>query len=381
MIEPSEFIDALADNGFKILSGVPCSGIGSVFHMLEDTDWLRYVPAANESGALGIAVGSWLAGKKSAVICQDSGVGNMVDSLSSLNAPYSIATTLFVSMRGRAAGFLDEPQHNMMGLRTRAILELLSVQTEMLPDNTEELGRAFARTKAELVRQSHAYLINPDVFNNAESFQGRNDWTKYGRPVVREKAFVCERTGGKLVARKEALDILMQPFEKFPAIASTGYTCRDLFSDDRENYFYMTGSMGLAPSIGLGLSLNTEKPVIVLDGDGALLMNMGTCATIGREAPNNLVHILLDNGMYESTGGQSTSAVDFSEIARACGYRQVFKCEGTDALEEFGETVDPLEGPTFAHVKVSPSGGNVGMRPQIELSQNATRFRDFMAHC
>jgi phosphonopyruvate decarboxylase len=173
----------------------------------------------------------------------------------------------------------------------------------------------------------------------------------------------------------------MHAFGKYATIATTGYAYRELHATvDRPNYFYMAGSMGHAAAIGLGVSINTTEPTVVLDGDGALLMKMGTCATIGRFSPKNLMHIVIDNGLFESTGGQSSNAgsVDFSQIAQACSYRQVWQCTGRDAIERFSQTIDPLSGPTFAHIRVLPSRGPAISRPKLDLQQVATRFREFV---
>jgi phosphonopyruvate decarboxylase len=373
MIEPSEFIDALASNGYDVLSGVPCSNISTVFHALENTEQLLYVPATTEGEAVGIAAGSWLAGKKAAVICQNSGVGNMVNPLASLNAPYGIPTTLFVSMRG-ALGFPDEAQHEIMGSKTGELLKLLSVNTAMLTDNIKELNVALTQASAEaLNRKSCAFLINPKVINNPKTVRPPHMQTSQWLPVP-----IRQESQGAIVSRRVAIDILMEAFKQYATIATTGYASRELWATgDRPNYFYMAGSMGHAAAIGLGVSLSTTRPTVVLDGDGALLMKMGVCATIGRQAPKNLIHIVLDNGLFESTGGQSSNSgsVDFSKIASASSYRQIWQCTGSDAIEKFSRNVDPTDGPTFAHIVISPSSELKAPRPNIDLRDMAARFR------
>ncbi len=376
MIEPAEFIDALVCSKYDSISGVPCSNISAVFHALEHSTRLQYVPAATEGEAVGIAVGCWFAGKKAAVICQNSGVGNIVNPMASLNAPYSIPTTLFVSMRG-APGFPDESHHDIMGRETGKFLELLSVETEMLPDNIESLSIALSQANNQLLnRQCRAFLINPKVIKNLKEIYPDH-------VVATQSSFypIHQDVGGEMITRQEAIAILMHTFSKYATIATTGYAYRELHATgDRANYYYMAGSMGHAAAIGLGVSINTTQPTIVLDGDGALLMNMGICATVGQQAPNNLVHIVLDNGIYESTGGQhsNANAVDFSHIAQACSYKQVWQCSGRDAIERFCQSVDPLLGPTFAHIRVSPLRDPPVSRPKIDLPQLAVRFREFV---
>lgn len=376
MIEPFEYINVLVSNNYKLSSGVPCSNISSVFHELENSDCLQYVRATSESEAIGIATGSWLSGKKSNIICQNSGVGNIVNPLASLNVPYSIPITLFISMRG-APGFSDERQHDIMGRETKNILNLLFIKTVFLPNNSKKFALSLSQVNDELLnRKSCAFLINPNIISNPKV-----------TPNIQVKKIdntcfpIRYETQGKQITRQEAIEILMHTLGKYATIATTGYTCRELHkTGDRSNYFYMVGSMGLASAIGLGVSINTLQPTVVLDGDGALLMKMGICTTIGKMAPNNLVHILIDNGIYESTGCQPSNAesVDFSKIAQACGYKQIWQCTGSEAVERFSQALKPLSGPTFAHVRVSPSASSPLSRPKIELPKLAIRFRQFI---
>ena len=125
--------------------------------------------------------------------------------------------------------------------------------------------------------------------------------------------------------RYEAIEVIIQHLKGDELIvSSTGMISRELFTiNDTLRNFYMIGSMGLASSIGLGLALSLpDRKVIVLDGDGACLMNLGAMAMIGHLNPPNLKHIILDNGVYGSTGGQRTisDTVILEDIAEATGY-------------------------------------------------------------
>lgn len=107
------------------------------------------------------------------------------------------------------------------------------------------------------------------------------------------------------------------------AIFTTGMISREALSiKDRNGNLYMIGSMGLASSVGLGIALNSNKKVVIIDGDGSALMDLGTMAVIGSEKAENLIHVVLDNGVYQSTGGQPTisSKIDLSKIAKIAGY-------------------------------------------------------------
>ena len=125
---------------------------------------------------------------------------------------------------------------------------------------------------------------------------------------------------------------------------------------NRDESFYMIGSMGLASSIGLGIALaQPRRRVLVLDGDGNVLMNLGTLATIAAEAPPNLLHVCFDNGAHASTGAQPTitDRVRLDEVARAAGYRFAGRVETRAALAAEAPTFLAREGPAFLLVRIA----------------------------
>jgi len=157
----------------------------------------------------------------------------------------------------------------------------------------------------------------------------------------------------------EAIRTVMSLVDDAAVVHANGYICRESFQvGDREPNFYMIGSMGLASSIGLGVAMSRPgKKVIVLDGDGNLLMSMGNLAMIAAAAPANLLHVVIDNEVYESTGSQKTlsGSVRLEEIARASGYRCAGRASDIETLKRaFGEMLEAA-GPAFLLVKVSPS--------------------------
>lgn len=148
---------------------------------------------------------------------------------------------------------------------------------------------------------------------------------------------------------------------------------------DRAAAFYMIGSMGLAASIGLGVALaRPERRVLVLDGDGNVLMNMGTLATIAAVAPRNLLHVCFDNGVHASTGAQPTisNRVDLGEMARAAGYRSVTRIDSAAALAAEAPGFVGREGPAFLHVRITPGPpGPPGPRIPYEPHEMVARVR------
>ena len=180
--------------------------------------------------------------------------------------------------------------------------------------------------------------------------------------------------------RWEAVALLARRVEESLVIACNGMIGRDLWNTgDRENRFYMIGSMGLASSIGLGLALaQPQKRVVVLDGDGNVLMNMGTLANVAAAQPRNFYHVVLDNGVHASTGGQTTvsGSLALEEVARACGYARVARAESSAELESAVEVFLAGPGPACLLVKVEP--GNQPGVPRIGIApeEMAARFQE-----
>jgi sulfopyruvate decarboxylase subunit beta len=158
--------------------------------------------------------------------------------------------------------------------------------------------------------------------------------------------------------RKEAVTIIARNVGKNPIISANGFMSRDLFeANDKESNFYMIGSMGLASSIGLGISLkNPKKRIFVFDGDGNILMNLGSLITIGSLKPKNLIHIVFDNSSHESTGGQPTnsSKIKLEKIAKEAHYK-IFKIKSKNKLISILNEIKNMQGPIFLLIKISTS--------------------------
>ena len=166
-------------------------------------------------------------------------------------------------------------------------------------------------------------------------------------------------------------------------IATTGKIARELFTlGDTDSQLYVVGSMGCAAGIGFGIQyVKPNKRVVVLDGDGAVLMKMGTFATIGNNEPACFIHVILDNESYESTGGQRSVSptVDFCHIAAACGYKKCFRADTQHDLIHAIDAIKENQGPALVHVKVlSGSDSNLG-RPTLKPFQVKERFMKFLA--
>ena len=160
---------------------------------------------------------------------------------------------------------------------------------------------------------------------------------------------------------------------------TTGYISRELYGlADRPANFYMQGSMGHALALGLGAALaRPQRRVVVLDGDGAVLMHMGTTATVGGMRPANLVHVVLDNGTYESTGGQLTtsSTVDWSALGAAAGYRSTAVCADAASVRQALDAAQAAPGPHLVAVRIAPAPGVTPPRVTGSLTPAGLRAR------
>ncbi|XTZ39232.1 phosphonopyruvate decarboxylase [Salmonella enterica] len=378
MLSTKEVFNNLATIGPLFMTGVPCSYLTAVMNeALLSTD-ATYVGATSEGEAVAIGAGASLAGKIPVVLMQNSGLGNAVNPLTSLIDTFRIPCLLIVSWRGQP-GTKDEPQHKLMGNITRSLLELLSIPNRVLSDNPAEMEKIIHEAKYTLLQRGYPFaIVIPDgVIAPATVEPGRKTPSCTATNVMELKP---SQEGRPL--RIQVLRALQQwaPSSSAAIITTTGKGGRELYSlEDRLNQFYMVGSMGCAAGIGLGVALNTDKRVVVIDGDGALLMKLGSLATIGSVNPNNLLHIVLDNGIHDSTGGQPTAPFNFSQAAAAAGYRYCFSCEDIGSFENILLELEfNTEGSTFIHMKIAPGSIKPLPRPVVTPPEVAERFRQFI---
>ena len=169
--------------------------------------------------------------------------------------------------------------------------------------------------------------------------------------------------------RKAAISTAVKKIGNHPIISANGFISRDLFEVcDKSSNFYMIGSMGLASSIGLGVALkNPRKSVFIFDGDGNVLMNLGSLTTIASQKPKNLIHIVFDNSVHESTGGQPTNSnfVNIEKIAKACNYNHTFMVRTENNLLKILDKIKKLKGPIMILVKIQQSKGKKSKRVNI----------------
>ncbi|MEU7138783.1 phosphonopyruvate decarboxylase [Nocardia sp. NPDC046473] len=376
MIDADELLTGLVGRGVVDVVGVPCSYLTPLINRAASGSAARYLPVTHEGEAVAIAAGCWLAGATACVIAQNSGLGNMVNPLTSLNYPGRIPVPLIVSWRGEP-GFPDEPQHELMGTIMPGLLDLMRVGHAVVPDETARLGACLDAGWAEMDReqQPFAFILRNGVLNPEQLAE-----PPLPAPMVATVS--RSRKDRDAPARMAALECLVGSLVDSAAVVSTtGKTSRELYVlADRPQHFYLVGAMGSASAVGLGVARHTPRPVVVIDGDGAALMRLGTLATVGAHGGSNLIHVLLDNRVHDSTGGQQSLAgqVDFPALARACGYARVYDCAD---LAEFADAVKAAQverGPTFIYLMIRPGSIAKLGRPSVGPSEVARRFRDFV---
>jgi phosphonopyruvate decarboxylase len=335
MIQADEFIQAAKEVGFHTWAGVPCSFLTPFINGVIDDPEMNYISSANEGDAVASATGAALAGQRSVAMMQNSGLGNAISPLSSLNWVFRIPVLLIITLRGEP-GLEDEPQHELMGQITGRLLDELKIPWDWFPRDAGSVEGALMVANWQMDKTGLPYALVMRKGSVAPvDLQSR--WQASSSPGL------CEQTGPlePLLTRQQALAEVIDatPEDKAVVIGTTGYTGRELFAlADRPNHLYMVGSMGCASSFGLGLSLALpDQRILVADGDGAALMRMGNLATVGAYGGSNFQHLILDNGMHESTGGQATvsSAINLAGVASACGYRAVAQAVELESLKDF----------------------------------------------
>lgn len=368
-----EFGTELKELGFDFYSGVPCSFLKYLInYAINECD---YVMAANEGDAIATAAGAYLGGKKSVVLMQNSGLTNATSPLTSLNFSFRLPVLGFVSLRGEE-GLNDEPQHELMGQITGEMLTLMQVQWEYLSLDMSEV-------KQQLKRANEAIENNKTFFFVVK--KGTFDEVVLKPQALRATTDKVLRTTkiATSPSRTEALKCLSDNATKDTILlATTGKTGRELFEvEDKSNNLYMVGSMGCISSMALGLALaKPDKQVIAIDGDGASLMRMGNFATNGYYQPNNLLHVLLDNNVHDSTGGQATIShnIDYASAAHAMGYPV---SASVGSIEEFNAEINKWKNnpkATFIHLKISKGSPKDLGRPTIKPFEVKERLMNFI---
>jgi phosphonopyruvate decarboxylase len=373
LITADSFVGAARARGFDLYAGVPCSYLTPLINHVSGGEGLDYVAAANEGDAVAVAAGAVLGGRRAVAMFQNSGLGNAVSPLTSLTWTFRVPVLLVVTWRGEP-GEADEPQHELMGAITPRQLELMEIPWRRFPSEENDIAPALDAAEAHMRASGHPFALV--MSKGALAAHPLAE-----RPAPSPPAPPLPARAAPALHRRDVLATLQEVCGGDVLLATTGYTGRELYAlGDRPNQLYMVGSMGCVSSLGLGLALaRPDRRVVAIDGDGAALMRLGAMATIGAVAPANLVHVVIDNGMHESTGGQATvsATTDFCAIAAACGYARLARPGSREALKAL--LAEPGRGPLLVHVRVRAGTPEALPRPSIAPADVAARLRAHLA--
>ena len=374
MIRCEDLYGWLTQAGVTFFTGVPDSLLKGFCACLIEQAPDRHIVAANEGGAVALACGHHLAtGKLALVYMQNSGQGNAANPLLSLADPgvYGIPLLLLIGWRGEP-GMKDEPQHVKQGEVTLRLMESMDVPYRVL----EAHPQAAAEQVADLAKLARARSGPVGLIVRKGTFETHAPQP----PPVAE---------GHPLMREEAIQLVVEALTDQDVIVSTtGRLSRELY-ELRERTgaghgrdFLTVGSMGHASQIAMGIALSrTDRQVFCLDGDGALIMHLGAVAIIGGHRVPNLKHVVLNNGCHESVGGTETVGfrVSFTEIARACGYRQVWRAAGREAVLAGMARLRGSQGPGMLEILVRKGARPDLGRPKTSPQQNKTAFMEFLS--
>jgi sulfopyruvate decarboxylase subunit beta len=295
------------------------------------------------------------------MVVQSSGVGNMVNALMSLTSFYELPLAVFVSRRGvHAEGIAAQVP---MGRVLPGLIGSLGLGYTEVEDASAfgDVEAALRKTYAE--GKVHFFLMSPALWEcSGAAYEPPADIEPCDAARLEP---LSPRTKPRL-RRYGFLEAAAPYLKGRPVVCNLGVPSKELYRImHQESNFYMLGSMGMATPIGLGMAMNTEREVVVVDGDGSLLMNPGTLATVAGASPENLTIIAIDNGSYGSTGGQPTytaACVDLEAVARGFGIRNTVKVSSAGELVK--ALGSPPGGPYFIHALALPGNEKV---PDIPL--------------
>ncbi|MGZ3787324.1 MAG: phosphonopyruvate decarboxylase [Bacteriovorax sp.] len=383
MITADKFLTPARELGFNFFTGTPCSYLKPFINYVIDTDGFDFVDSVNEGDAVAIAAGATVAGKRAVVMFQNSGLGNAVNPLTSLTYTFNLPVMVITTLRGEPGGPADEPQHELMGQITIQMLETMRLKWAYFPQTDGEVVPALKAADEYMKKTSQPFVFVMRKDDIAEyKLQKKPAPSKKDFSINHQDQFELDYNAREM--RTPVLEAVQNILGKDVAvIATTGKTGRELYEvGDLQNQFYMVGSMGCALAFGLGIALcKPNLKVVVLDGDGALLMRTGSMATVGAQNPKNLIHVLIDNEVHDSTGGQGTvtGGVSFGAVARGFGYQNVYT---TDKINLFSEILGTIktksDGSTFVHMKTKKGSPEKLGRPKVTPAEVSVRFANFV---
>lgn len=360
--------------GADFFAGVPDSQLKALCNYLMNRygiDPKHHIIAANEGNCTALAAGYYLAtGKIPVVYMQNSGEGNVINPVASLlnDKVYAIPMIFIIGWRGEP-GIHDEPQHIYQGEVTIKLLEDMGIKAFAIGKETTE------EALHDVMEDFNGILKT----GKAVAFVVRKEALSYDEPV--------EYNNDNILIREEVIKHIVRAAGEEPIISTTGKASRELFeirTANRQSHkydFLTVGSMGHSSSIALGIAVNKPNTnVWCIDGDGAVLMHMGALAVLGNIKPNNMIHIIVNNGAHETVGGMPTVAgsMDLVAVARACGYPYAISVDNLEKLD--GELAAAKKRKALSLIEVKCAIGarvNLG-RPTTTALENKQSFMEYL---
>lgn len=360
--------------GSDFYTGVPDSQLKALCNFLMDKYGIEpkhHIIAANEGNCTALAAGYYLAtGKVPVVYMQNSGEGNIINPVASLlnDKVYAIPVIFIIGWRGEP-GIHDEPQHIYQGEVTVKLLDDMGIESFIIGSETtdEEVEVKMEEFRKILATGKNvAFVIRKGALIDASKIEYKND--------------------NKMI-REEIIRHIVDASREDPIVSTTGKASRELFeireaNNQSHKYDFLTvGSMGHSSSIALGVALNKpETRVWCIDGDGAVLMHMGSMAVIGNNKPRNLIHVVINNGAHETVGGMPTVAsdIDIVAIAKACGYPYAVSVDSFEALDAELESAKHRNALSLIEVKCSIGARENLGRPTTTALENKQNFMDYL---
>ena len=368
MIKPETFVKYLQKEGINFFCGVPDSLLKEICFFINENLGSKYHKiTANEGSAISLATGYYLATNKVPLVyLQNSGLGNAINPLLSLcdKSVYKIPMILLIGWRGEP-GSIDEPQHIKHGEIQETFLKTIDVPYEIIDNKFLDyslISNLINKSKKE--SRPIALIIKKNTFSN---FKIKSKSTANINLMLREKVLK---------------EILSSEIKNEIFVTTTGKTSREFYELRKKNNqilnkdFLTVGSMGHCSQIALGISMFNKNDVYCIDGDGSVIMHMGSLAINGTSKLKNFKHIILNNGSHESVGGQPTvgKEINFTKIAKNCGYKKSKKVSNFIELKKGIKWLHENKGPLLLEILIkNGSRSNLG-RPQESPYINKINF-------
>ena len=374
MISTKAFYDVLKNQGINFFCGVPDSLLKDLCAYISDnTEDKNHIICANEGNAIALCAGHYLATSSiSVAYMQNSGLGNCINPLLSLvdEEVYKIPLLMLVGWRGEQ-GTNDEPQHIKQGKVSNKILDACKIKYSILPQEEKEALAELKKACKYIKQNSKPYAI-----------------------IIRKNSFLSyklknsKKTNYEMTREFAIREVVNSIKENSLIVSTTGQISRELY-EIRENSnschekdFLTVGSMGHASSIALAIALEKrQKEIFCFDGDGAMIMHLGALPVISKTQCENFKHIVFNNEAHDSVGAQPTSAdkIDFVKLAKACGYKNAYRVQNRNELQNTLKAFIKSKGPSLLEIKVKCGARKDLGRPKEKPCENKKIFMEFLS--